>query len=153
MSTATTNDQQEHVTLVRDLTLFSSTMISVGAMIGAGIFVLTGTGAGLAGPALTLAFVLNGIATIFTAIVYAELGSCFPDAGGGYFPAGRALRWRFPAGEEIYRPRQQEARIQKRVTCYADEYAHLADRNCNTVSSLCRLGLARNPLGRPAPNG
>lgn len=39
-------------TLVRDLTLFSSTMIGVGAMIGAGIFVLTGVGAGWPGPAL-----------------------------------------------------------------------------------------------------
>ncbi|HEX6387651.1 MAG TPA: amino acid permease [Anaerolineae bacterium] len=81
----------EPVTLVRDLTLFSSTMIGVGAMIGAGIFVLTGIGAGLAGPALMLAFILNGIATIFTAMVYAELGSSFPDAGGGYLWVKEAL--------------------------------------------------------------
>lgn len=81
----------EQVTLVRDLTLFSSTMIGVGAMIGAGIFVLTGIGAGIAGPALIVAFVLNGIATIFTAMVYAELGSCFPDAGGGYLWVKEAL--------------------------------------------------------------
>lgn len=78
-------------TLVRDLTLFSSTMIGVGAMIGAGIFVLTGIGAGWAGPALMLAFILNGIATIFTAMVYAELGSSFPDAGGGYLWVKEAL--------------------------------------------------------------
>lgn len=78
-------------TLVRDLTLFSTTMIGVGAMIGAGIFVLTGIGAGWAGPALMLAFILNGIATIFTAMVYAELGSSFPDAGGGYLWVKEAL--------------------------------------------------------------
>jgi uncharacterized hydrophobic protein (TIGR00271 family) len=74
----------EEVTLSRDLGLFTITMIGVGAMIGAGIFVLTGIAAGLAGPALLLAFVLNGMVTAVTAASYAELGSCFPEAGGGY---------------------------------------------------------------------
>jgi amino acid transporter len=59
-------------------------MIGVGAMIGAGIFVLTGIAAGNAGPALVIAFFLNGIVTTFTALSYAELGSSFPEAGGGY---------------------------------------------------------------------
>ena len=72
------------VTLSRDLGLFDITMIGVGAMIGAGIFVLTGVAAGKAGPALVLAFLLNGIVTSFTAMAYAELGSAFPEAGGGY---------------------------------------------------------------------
>ncbi|OGP33454.1 MAG: hypothetical protein A2X88_08585 [Deltaproteobacteria bacterium GWC2_65_14] len=63
---------------------FSVTMIGVGAMIGAGIFVLTGIAAGGAGPGLILAFALNGGVTLFTAMAYAELGSCFHDAGGGY---------------------------------------------------------------------
>ncbi|MCZ6690997.1 MAG: amino acid permease [Planctomycetota bacterium] len=70
--------------LSRDLRCFDVTMIGVGAMIGAGIFVLTGIAAGTAGPALILAFCLNGIVTIFTAMVYAELGSAIPEAGGGY---------------------------------------------------------------------
>ncbi|MBN1812535.1 MAG: amino acid permease [Anaerolineae bacterium] len=74
----------EKVTLSRDLGLFTITMIGVGGMIGAGIFVLTGIAAGVAGPALILAFLLNGIVTVFTAMVYAELGSAFPEAGGGY---------------------------------------------------------------------
>jgi amino acid transporter len=72
------------VTLSRTLGLLDITMIGVGAMIGAGIFVLTGIAAGEAGPALVLAFLLNGIVTTFTALSYAELGSCFPEAGGGY---------------------------------------------------------------------
>ncbi|MCP5098151.1 MAG: amino acid permease [Chloroflexi bacterium] len=74
----------EEITLSRTLGLLDITMIGVGAMIGAGIFVLTGIAAGEAGPALVLAFVLNGIVTTFTALSYAELGSAFPEAGGGY---------------------------------------------------------------------
>jgi amino acid transporter len=72
------------VTLSRDLNLFTVTMIGVGGMIGAGIFVLTGIAAGVAGPALILAFFLNGLVTSLTAMSYAELGSAFPGAGGGY---------------------------------------------------------------------
>jgi basic amino acid/polyamine antiporter, APA family len=74
----------DHITLSRDLGFFDIAMIGVGAMIGAGIFVLTGVAAGEAGPALILAFLLNGIVTTFTAMAYAELGSAFPEAGGGY---------------------------------------------------------------------
>jgi len=59
-------------------------MIGVGAMIGAGIFVLTGSAAGRAGPAALLAFGLNGVVTLFTALSYAELASSIPEAGGGY---------------------------------------------------------------------
>ena len=77
-----TNGQE--ITLSRTLGLLDITMIGVGAMIGAGIFVLTGIAAGEAGPALVLAFLLNGVVTTFTALSYAELGSCFPEAGGGY---------------------------------------------------------------------
>ena len=77
-------DVPERVALSRTLSLFTITMIGVGGMIGAGIFVLTGIAAGVAGPALVLAFLLNGIVTTFTAMAYAELGSAYPEAGGGY---------------------------------------------------------------------
>ena len=78
------NGVPEEVTLSRDLGLFTITMIGVGGMIGAGIFVLTGIAAGVAGPALILVFLLNGLVTLLTAMVYAELGSAYPEAGGGY---------------------------------------------------------------------
>ncbi len=89
--------QQPRTALSRDLSLFDITMVGVAGMIGAGIFVLTGMAAGTAGPALILAFALNGIVTILTAMVYAELGSAIPEAGGGYLwvreglPGGNAF--------------------------------------------------------------
>lgn len=84
MIMAHTESAHGDVGLVRSLGLFDITMIGVGAMIGAGIFVLTGIAAGIAGPALILAFALNGVITVLTAMVYAELGSAIPEAGGGY---------------------------------------------------------------------
>lgn len=83
--------------LSRDLGLFDITMVGVAAMIGAGIFVLTGIAAGTAGPALIVAFALNGIVTLLTGMIYAELGSAIPEAGGGYLwvrqglPGGNAF--------------------------------------------------------------
>ncbi|MGH7550246.1 MAG: amino acid permease, partial [Gemmatimonadota bacterium] len=77
-------DSRSGVGLVRELGLLDITMVGVGAMIGAGIFVLTGIAAGEAGPALILAFALNGVVTLLTGMVYAELGSAIPEAGGGY---------------------------------------------------------------------
>lgn len=76
--------ESPNVQLARHLGLFEATMIGVGAMIGAGIFVLTGIATGYAGPAAIFAFGLNGIVTLFTALSYAELSSAIPEAGGGY---------------------------------------------------------------------
>jgi amino acid transporter/nucleotide-binding universal stress UspA family protein len=72
------------VHLSREMGLWDAAMIGVGAMIGAGIFVLTGIAAGVAGPGLIITFSLNGFVALLTAFSYAELGSCFHDAGGGY---------------------------------------------------------------------
>ena len=66
------------------LGLLDATMIGMGAMIGAGIFVLTGLAAEVAGPAAVLVFALNGIVTTFTGLSYAELASAIPKSGGGY---------------------------------------------------------------------
>lgn len=70
--------------LVRTLGLTDIIMVGIAAMIGGAIFVLTGPAIGLAGSAVIIAFVINGIITLFTAMVYAELGSAMPEAGGGY---------------------------------------------------------------------
>jgi len=70
--------------LVRSLSLSQAIMIGVASMIGGAIFVLVGPGISAAGPALIIAFLLNGIITLFTALTYAELGSALPATGGGY---------------------------------------------------------------------
>jgi APA family basic amino acid/polyamine antiporter len=67
-----------------ELGLLDATMIGMGAMIGAGIFVLTGLAAETAGPAAILVFALNGVVTTFTALSYAELAASVPRSGGGY---------------------------------------------------------------------
>ncbi|WP_048135116.1 amino acid permease [Methanolobus tindarius] len=77
-------DNEIRVSLSRDLTLFDITMIGIAGMIGAGIFALTGIATGIAGPAVLLAFLLNGIVATFTGLAYAELGSAIPEAGGSY---------------------------------------------------------------------
>ncbi len=79
-----THHETSEATFARDLGLFDATMIGVGAMIGAGIFVLTGIAAGESGPASIVAFALNGAVTLLTAFAYAELASAVPRAGGGY---------------------------------------------------------------------
>ncbi|MCH7493923.1 amino acid permease, partial [bacterium] len=70
--------------LARTLGLYDTAMIGVAAMIGAGIFVLTGRAAGVAGPAFLLAFFLNGLVAFLTAGAYAELGAAYPEAGGPF---------------------------------------------------------------------
>jgi amino acid transporter/nucleotide-binding universal stress UspA family protein len=97
----TTSWKNQPITLSRGLKLFDVTMIGVGAMIGAGIFGLTGIAAGKAGPAgLLVAFFLNGVVTLLTGLSYAELGAAIPAAGGGYsfVQAGMSRFWGFIAG-------------------------------------------------------
>ena len=72
------------VSLSRDLALIDIVLLGIAAMIGAGIFALIGIAAGIAGPALLLAFLLNGIIATLTGLSYAELGSAIPAAGGSY---------------------------------------------------------------------
>ncbi|MFB6108896.1 MAG: APC family permease [Haloplanus sp.] len=75
---------QETRSPAASLGLLDATMVGMGAMIGAGIFVLTGLAADIAGPAAILVFALNGVVTAFTGLSYAELASAIPKSGGGY---------------------------------------------------------------------
>lgn len=71
--------------LKRVLGKWSLTAIGIGAIIGGGIFVLTGTGAYFhAGPALALSFVIAGIACVFAALCYSEFASMIPVEGSAY---------------------------------------------------------------------
>lgn len=71
--------------LKRVLGKWSLTAIGIGAIIGGGIFVLTGTGAYYhAGPALALSFVIAGIACVFAALCYSEFASILPVEGSAY---------------------------------------------------------------------
>jgi APA family basic amino acid/polyamine antiporter len=84
--------------LKRELRLRDIVFIGIGAVVGAGIFVITGqAAASYAGPAIVLSFILAGIGIGITALVYAELCSAFPLAGGAYnytyFVLGEFFAW------------------------------------------------------------
>ena len=73
----------EH-SLKRTLGVFQLTALGVGAIIGAGIFVLSGLGAHYAGPALMLSFVMSGLGCAFAGLCYAEFAAMIPLAGSAY---------------------------------------------------------------------
>src|SRR6266571_4520239 len=73
----------EH-SLKRTLGVFQLTALGVGAIIGAGIFVLSGLGAHYAGPGLMLSFVLSGFGCAFAGLCYAEFAAMIPLAGSAY---------------------------------------------------------------------
>ncbi len=77
--------------LVRVVGPASLTAIAVNGMIGAGIFVMPATVAGLLGAASPIAYVLAGIAVMLIALSFAEAGSMFESAGGPYVYAREAF--------------------------------------------------------------
>jgi APA family basic amino acid/polyamine antiporter len=88
----------EEVALNKSLGPLSITAMGIGAIIGAGIFVLTGTAAAqYAGPALVLSFLLGGIACAFVGLCYAELAAMIPVSGSAYTytyaTLGELLAW------------------------------------------------------------
>jgi len=84
--------------LKRALSALNLTALGIGAIIGTGIFVLTGTVAALnSGPAVVLSFALAGVASIFAALCYSEFASLVPMAGSaytyGYATLGELIAW------------------------------------------------------------
>jgi APA family basic amino acid/polyamine antiporter len=77
-------EEQGSHSLKRTLGVFQLTALGVGAVIGAGIFVLSGLGAHYAGPGLMLSFVLSGLGCAFAALCYAEFAAMIPLAGSAY---------------------------------------------------------------------
>ncbi len=71
--------------LVRTLGLWSVVAISMGAMLGSGIFVLPGMAAAIAGPSVWLAYVAAGVCVLPAALSTAELATAMPTSGGKYF--------------------------------------------------------------------
>jgi APA family basic amino acid/polyamine antiporter len=86
------------VTLKRALGAMNLTMLGIGAIIGAGIFVLTGTAAAqYAGPGIVLSFILAGFGCLFAGLCYAEFAAMIPIAGSaytyGYATLGELIAW------------------------------------------------------------
>jgi APA family basic amino acid/polyamine antiporter len=92
------SDADQHSGLKRTLGALDLVMLGIGAIIGTGIFVLTGTAAAKnAGPAVCLSFVAAGIASAFAGLCYAEMSSMIPIAGSAYTYAyatmGELIAW------------------------------------------------------------
>jgi APA family basic amino acid/polyamine antiporter len=77
--------------LDRSLGLYPTMMISMGAMIGSGIFVLPALGYKKAGPAVILAYVLAAVVVLPAALSKAEMATAMPESGGTYLYIDRAL--------------------------------------------------------------
>lgn len=74
----------ESTPLKRTLKTFDLTMLGIGAIIGTGIFVLTGKGALTAGPALCVSFLLAAVCCGFAGLCYAEFAAMAPVSGSAY---------------------------------------------------------------------
>src|SRR5712671_5122905 len=83
--TRLTHEAEHGEGLRRALGPFELMALGIGAIIGAGIFVLTGHAAAQhAGPAIVLSFILSGVACAFAGLCYAEMASMIPIAGSAY---------------------------------------------------------------------
>jgi len=96
--TKSATDAVEACELKRCLSAFDLTLLGIGAIIGTGIFVLTGiAAANQSGPAVILSFVISGLACAFAALAYAELaatiGGCGSAYGYSYVALGEVVAW------------------------------------------------------------
>src|SRR5437870_8678843 len=90
-------ESTEH-TLRRALGALNLTTLGIGAIIGAGIFVLTGTAAAqYAGPAIVISFIVSGLGCLFAGLCYAEFATLIPISGSaytyGYATLGEFVAW------------------------------------------------------------
>jgi len=81
--------------LKKELGFWSLTLSGVGLILGAGIYALIGTAAGIAGNSLWLSFLIAAFLAVLTGLSYSELGSMFPKAGGEYIYTRKGLGKRF----------------------------------------------------------
>jgi basic amino acid/polyamine antiporter, APA family len=80
-----TQSEKKGQSLKKEIGAFDLTMLGIGAIIGTGIFVLTGVAAAEhAGPALVISFILSGLACVFAALCYSEFASTVPVSGSAY---------------------------------------------------------------------
>ncbi len=84
-------DLSPSVPLRRDLGLLSAVGIGLGAVMGAGIFVVTGVAAGVAGPAFLIGLMIAGVAATFNGLSSAQLAAIYPQSGGTYEYGYRVL--------------------------------------------------------------
>ena len=85
------------IELKRHMGLFHTTMYGIGLILGAGIYVLIGEAAGIAGNAVWLSFIFGAIAAVFAGLSYAELASMYPKAAAEYVFVKNAFRSNFLA--------------------------------------------------------
>ncbi|MCB9585717.1 MAG: amino acid permease [Polyangiaceae bacterium] len=78
----------------RSIGLMGATAVGIGAIVGGGILVLAGVAFRATGPAAMLAFALNGVIAIITAMSFAEMSTAFPESGGAYTFAKKVLNVR-----------------------------------------------------------
>jgi len=90
-NTSSERPSSQGATLHRRLGLYAVLTISVGAMIGSGIFVLPGLAFKISGPAVILAFFLAGFVVIPAALSQSEMATAMPQAGGTYLYIDRAM--------------------------------------------------------------
>ena len=74
----------EKMLLQRSLGLFGATGVGVGAIVGGGVLALSGIAFATTGPSAVIAFALNGLIAVLTALSFAEMAAAFPESGGTY---------------------------------------------------------------------
>ncbi|MDD1693813.1 MAG: amino acid permease, partial [Methanoregula sp.] len=77
--------------LKREIGLFGATALGIGAIIGSGIFIVTGIVAGVAGPAMIVSVIIAGVIAVFSAMSVAELSAYLPEEGGTYAYAQKLI--------------------------------------------------------------